>query len=111
VVSDSIAREIIGHDSAAISRLYTNIDTPTQEAALAKMEDFTGKQDLKETGMDQIEFLQQPNAEFPTLAFRFAKTMREHPHAYVVRSRANEDDHTELFHRIGEEGVWEEWKG
>jgi hypothetical protein len=40
-VSDAVAREIIGHESAAVSRLYTNIDTPTLEAALAKMEDLT----------------------------------------------------------------------
>ena len=40
-VSDAVARELIGHESAAVSRLYTNIDTSTLEAALAKMEDFT----------------------------------------------------------------------
>jgi integrase len=40
-VSDVVPRELIGHDSAAVSRLYTSIDTPTLQAALAKMEDFT----------------------------------------------------------------------
>ena len=40
-VSNVVAREIIGPDSAAVSRLYTNIDTPTLQAALARMEDLT----------------------------------------------------------------------
>jgi hypothetical protein len=32
------------------------------------------------------------------------------PHWYVVRTRANEDEYVRLFHRIAEEGIWEEWK-
>ena len=46
---------------------------------------------------DLIEFLQQPAPEFPTLKFRFAKTMAETPHAYVVRTRANEGEYVKLF--------------
>jgi hypothetical protein len=38
-VSDVVTREIVGHESAAISRLYTNIDTPTLQAAIAKLPD------------------------------------------------------------------------
>jgi hypothetical protein len=56
---------------------------------------------------DLIEFLQQPMPEFPTLAWRFAKAMQEHPHAYVVRSPGNEDDDVKLFHLVGKDGVWE----
>ena len=93
-VSDAVARELIGHESAAVSRLYTNIDTPTLQAALAKMEDFT----------------QRDGEGFPTLRFKFAKTMPGIPHWYVVRSPENETDYVRLFHRIGEAGVWEEWK-
>jgi hypothetical protein len=60
---------------------------------------------------DLIEFLQQPTPEFPTLQFRFAKTMAETPHAYVVRTGANEGEYVKLFGLITEHGVWEEWKG
>ena len=38
-VSDAVAREIIGHESAAVSRIYTNIDTETLQAAISKMPD------------------------------------------------------------------------
>jgi integrase len=40
-VSDAVAREIIGHESAAVSRIYTNIDTETLQAAINKMPDLT----------------------------------------------------------------------
>ena len=40
-VSDVVAREIIGHESAAVSRIYTNIDAPTLRAAINKMPDLT----------------------------------------------------------------------
>ena len=64
---------------------------------------------------DQTEFsfLQQPDKApgFPTLRFQFAKSMAATPHWYVVRSPENETDYVRLFHRIGEEGVWQEWKG
>jgi integrase len=39
--SDVVAREIIGHESAAVSRIYTNIDSPTLQAAISKMPDLT----------------------------------------------------------------------
>jgi hypothetical protein len=47
---------------------------------------------------------------FPTLRFKFAKTMKHIPHFYVVRSPENEPDYVRLFYRIAEEGVWEQWK-
>ena len=38
-VSDSVAMDIIGHESAAVSRSYTHIDGETKRAALDKMPD------------------------------------------------------------------------
>jgi len=49
--------------------------------------------------------------EFPSLKFRFARTMPEIPHFYVVRSPENNTEYERLFHRIAEEGVWEEFRG
>ena len=40
-VSDVVAREFIGHDSAAVSQLYTHIETSTLRAAIAKVPDLT----------------------------------------------------------------------
>jgi integrase len=40
-VSDVVAREIIGHDSEAVSRQYTHIDTSTLRTAVDKMPDVT----------------------------------------------------------------------
>jgi integrase len=59
---------------------------------------------------DLIEHLQRPDPEFPALQFRFAKTMASTPHAYVRRTQENEAEYIKLGNRIGEEGVWEEWK-
>jgi integrase len=42
-VSESVTRDIIGHESAEISRLYTHIDESTKRAALATMPDLTKK--------------------------------------------------------------------
>lgn len=42
-VSDVVAREIIGHESAAISRIYTDIDSPTLQAAISKLPDLTAE--------------------------------------------------------------------
>ncbi|MCX7008761.1 MAG: site-specific integrase [Kiritimatiellaeota bacterium] len=39
--SDVVAREIIGHDSEAVSRRYTHIEPDTLRAAVAKMPDVT----------------------------------------------------------------------
>ena len=36
-VSDAVARDIIGHDSAAVSRVYTHIDMATKRKALSKL--------------------------------------------------------------------------
>lgn len=41
-VSDVIARDIIGHDSAAVSANYTHIDQETKRSALDKLPDVTG---------------------------------------------------------------------
>jgi integrase len=48
--------------------------------------------------------------EFPTLKFRFAKTMPEIPHFYVVRSAKNNAEYKALSERIAKEGVLETWK-
>ena len=40
-VSDVVARDIIGHDSAAVSQNYTHIETETKRVALAKLPDIT----------------------------------------------------------------------
>jgi hypothetical protein len=52
-----------------------------------------------------------PPVEFSTLKFRFAKTMPEHPHEYARREEDNKVEFVELFRRIGEQGVWEEFEG
>jgi integrase len=49
--------------------------------------------------------------EFPNLKFRFAKTMPQNPHFYVVRSAENNTEYEQLFTRIDREGVWEEFQG
>jgi hypothetical protein len=36
-VSDAVARDIIGHESAAISANYTHIDAETKRQAIEKM--------------------------------------------------------------------------
>jgi integrase len=40
-VSDAVAREIIGHESAAVSRTYSHIDSATLRAAIDKLPDLT----------------------------------------------------------------------
>lgn len=58
--------------------------------------------------------MSEPNlsmAGFPTLRFRFAKTMAHIPHWYVVRNPENDADYVKLFHTIGQRGVWEESRG
>lgn len=41
-VSDVVAREIIGHDSEAVSRVYTHIETDTLRDAVNKLPDLVG---------------------------------------------------------------------
>ncbi len=41
-VSDVVAREIIGHDSAAVSAVYTHIESDTLRKAVDKLPDVTG---------------------------------------------------------------------
>jgi integrase len=38
-VSDAVARDIIGHESVAVSRNYTHIDTTTKKRALDRLPD------------------------------------------------------------------------
>ena len=45
------------------------------------------------------------------LSFRFASTMPEIPHEYVVRSPHNEAAYVALFSTIMEHGVYERWAG
>lgn len=40
-VSDAVARDIVGHESAAISQNYTHIETGTKRDALDKLPDVT----------------------------------------------------------------------
>ena len=40
-VSDAVAKEIIGHESAVVSRAYTHIETDTMKVALDKLPDIT----------------------------------------------------------------------
>ena len=42
-VSDVVAREIIGHESEAVSRIYTHIEPETLRQAVEKMPDLTSK--------------------------------------------------------------------
>jgi hypothetical protein len=43
------------------------------------------------------------------LTFKFAKTMPEIPHEYVVRTPENEADFVGLFHTVRQNGVDERW--
>lgn len=38
-ISNAVAMDIIGHDSEAVSRIYTNIDSETKRQAIAKLPD------------------------------------------------------------------------
>jgi hypothetical protein len=40
-VSDSVAMDIVGHETAAISRNYTKIADETKRAAIGKLPDIT----------------------------------------------------------------------
>ncbi len=40
-VPEAVARDIIGHESAAISRNYTHVDDAAKRSALAKLPDVT----------------------------------------------------------------------
>jgi hypothetical protein len=46
-----------------------------------------------------------------TLAFRFARTMTEAPHEYVVRGPENEAAFVLLFNTVRADGVDETWRG
>jgi hypothetical protein len=45
------------------------------------------------------------------LTFKFAKTMPETPHFYVVRSAENEADYVALYNAWKQHGVLEKWGG
>jgi hypothetical protein len=40
-ISDFIAREIVGHESAAVSRQYTHLTTDHKRAAMQRLPDVT----------------------------------------------------------------------
>jgi hypothetical protein len=40
-VSDFMAREVVGHDSAAVSRQYTHLTTDDKRAAMQRLPDIT----------------------------------------------------------------------
>jgi integrase len=44
-VSDFMAREIVGHESAAVSRQYTHLTTDDKRAAMQRLPDVTGSHD------------------------------------------------------------------
>ena len=46
-----------------------------------------------------------------SLSFRFARTMPDIPHEYVVRGQDNEVAYVALFTAIMEHGVYEQWAG
>jgi hypothetical protein len=46
-----------------------------------------------------------------SLSFRFARTMPEIPHEYVIRSPDNEAGYVALFTAIMGDGVYESWAG
>jgi len=50
-------------------------------------------------------------AVIESLSFRFARTMPEIPHEYVVRGPENEAAYVALFNAIMEHGVYERWAG
>ena len=64
---------------------------------------------MTDTDINLIEYLQQPEPEFATLTWRFAKTMASSPHAYVVRSLQNEDEYAKLSRWIAREGSLEDF--
>jgi hypothetical protein len=41
-VSDFMAREIVGHESTALSRQYTHLTTEDKRAAMQRLPDVTG---------------------------------------------------------------------
>jgi len=47
-VSDVVARDIVGHESAAVSRNYTHIDADTKRVALDKLPDVLSNADVAE---------------------------------------------------------------
>src|SRR5258708_37759771 len=54
-VSEAVARDIIGHESAAISRHYTHIDESSKRKALAKLPDITALPPAKKPKASKIE--------------------------------------------------------
>ena len=49
-VSDVVARDIIGHESEAVSRNYTHIDTETKRRAIDAMPDILNESNNKPDG-------------------------------------------------------------
>ena len=45
-VSDVVAREIVGHETAAVSRTYSHIDAGTLRAAIDRLPDITSDKEI-----------------------------------------------------------------
>ena len=95
------AKDLLRHGDIGITAAYY-IDSPRKATSgLGAL--LTGK---------VLEFKQdhEPPDEFPGLKFKFAKTMPDSPHFYVVRSAKNNAEYQALSERIAKEGIMEEWK-
>jgi hypothetical protein len=53
--------------------------------------------------------IERGDLDLSRLTFKFAKTMPETPHWYVIMTAANEADFLALFHAVKEHGVDERW--
>ena len=99
--------ELMGNSLEVIKAHYRRaVPQPVAQAfwKLEPMPEAPGKIIPMDNVMDSMN-------EFPSLKFKFAKTMAHaNPHFYVVRSAENNAEYEQLFHRIALEGVWEEWK-
>jgi integrase len=99
----SAARDMLRHGDIAITAACY-IDRPRRATSgLGPL--LTGKV-IPMTSMDNMDSME----EFPGLKFKFAKTMPETPHFYVVRSAKNNAEYQALSERIAKEGVMETWK-
>ena len=121
------AKDLLRHADIGVTAAYY-IDSPRKATSgigallvtkrkgkkIIEFKDDVGNSPIKRTShmtdMNQIEYLQQPMPEFPTLIFRFAKTMASNPHAYTRRTPETETEFAQLANRIAAEGVLEQWK-
>jgi integrase len=101
--------ELMGNSLEMIKAHYRRaIPQPVAEEfwKLEPMPEAPGKIIRIEMEMDNVDSME----EFPSLKFKFAKTMPEIPHFYVVRSAGNNAEYQALSERIAKEGIMETWK-